>query len=154
MIKALVEGKESINVRFSSGITPLSYAAYFDRYDIAKYLLGHGASLEETTTLSNKNLTLIETPILSAAYGNHVDIVELFLKNGADVNSTDNYGKTALMYAADYGNMKMVKLLVKDGAYIQAESMYGKKTAVDFARQSRHFEIADYLLNYLKTHER
>jgi ankyrin repeat protein len=48
------------------------------------------------------------------------------LEKDADVNAKDEYGKTALMLASEYGNLDIVKQLIAKGAYINAKDNEGK----------------------------
>ncbi len=42
----------------------------------------------------------------------HVDVAKALLDRGADVGATDNYGWTALLWAASLGNLDLVKLFL------------------------------------------
>ena len=75
-------------------------------------------------------------------YG-HLEVVKYLLeKGGAEVNVKDNFGMTALHYAAENGHLEVVKyLLEKGGAEVNVKTNDGK-TALDLARNS---EIRDVL---------
>ncbi len=79
-----------------------------------------------------------------------------------DVNTGNKFGKTALMYAAQYGFMESVKILLEAGADINAQTMKGnlednncwdsiclvngERTALMYAVQEGHLDIAKYLV--------
>ena len=54
------------------------------------------------------------------------------IENGADVNIKNNYGITALIYAAEHGNLEIVKYLVEKGANVNIKDNHGR-TALDLA---------------------
>ncbi len=56
--------------------------------------------------------------LLAFAIG-HPHLVELLLKHGYDPNETNAFGKTPLMYAAQFNDLESAKLLVKYGANIE-----------------------------------
>lgn len=51
-----------------------------------------------------------------AAKNNDVELLKNLIDEGIDVNTTTEYGATALMYAADKGNLEAVNLLLENGA--------------------------------------
>ena len=80
-----------------------------------------------------------------------------------DVNAVNSIGKTALMYAAQYGFLDSVKILLKAGADIDAQTnagnkdngyycnediciQYGERTALMYAVQEGNLEVAKYLV--------
>ena len=62
---------------------------------------------------------------------------------GADVNARTNLGITALMMAAQAGNLEVVKYLVKTGANVNIADNKGK-VALKYSKTS---EIAEFLSN-------
>ena len=80
-----------------------------------------------------------------------------------DVDAKNSFGKTALMYAAQYGFMNSVKILLEAGADINAQTQEGnmtdkycyddlciangKRTALMYAIQEGHLDIAKYLVS-------
>lgn len=79
-----------------------------------------------------------------------------------DVDAQNEFGKTALMYAAQYGFMESVKILLEAGADINAQTKKGnlednncwehiciangERTALMYAAQEGHLDIAKYLV--------
>ena len=79
-----------------------------------------------------------------------------------DIDTGNAFGKTALMYAAQYGFMDSVKILLEAGADINAQTnkgnldnkycfeniciMNGERTALMYAVQEGNLEIAKYLV--------
>ena len=60
-------------------------------------------------------------------------ILEQLIEKGATVQAADNTGKTALMYAAEGGDIGKVRLLLAAGANASVQTQDGK-TAADFAK--------------------
>lgn len=73
---------------------------------------------------------------LTNTYGNMFDVVRFLLSKGASLNSQDDDGCTALMYAAWLGCSEVVKLLVHRGALVNIKNRRGK-TALEVARKAR-----------------
>jgi ankyrin repeat protein len=67
--------------------------------------------------------------LLHAASNDNLQGVQDALEAGADVNTVDNNGYPALIWAAHYGNVPMIKLLLKKGAHIDQQN-YMKETAL------------------------
>ena len=44
------------------------------------------------------------TPLMYAAMNGHADVVSMLHAKGAKVNAVDNFGRTALVLAASYGD--------------------------------------------------
>ncbi len=79
-----------------------------------------------------------------------------------DIDAGNAFGKTALMYAAQYGFMESVKILLEAGADINAQTKKGnlednycfdniciangERTALMYAVQEGHLDIAKYLV--------
>ena len=62
---------------------------------------------------------------LEAAGKGKVEIVQLHLANGVNVNAKDEYGQTALIYAAKNGHKNVAELLLKNGADVNVQEEFG-----------------------------
>lgn len=71
-----------------------------------------------------------------------IDLLEKF----DDINATDSYGRTLLMYAAIYEREKIIEYLLKRNANIELEEKK-RFRALHFAAQSGNYEIISLLLN-------
>ena len=61
-------------------------------------------------------------------------VITTLLKAGPEVNAVDTYGKTLLMYAAQYTkDPEVITTLLKAGADAKAKNDYDQ-TALDFAK--------------------
>lgn len=87
-----------------TGWSPLSYAAFAGRKDVAEYLIGQGAKVNARAPNSM-------TPLMLAARNGHTDMVKLLLDNHADreLKTADN--KTAREIAID-GNQTVIAELL------------------------------------------
>lgn len=61
------------------------------------------------------------------------DKIANLLIHGADINSTDEYNRTALWWAAFKGNSRLVKFLIENGAKL-TEDIHGQ-SPLDVARE-------------------
>ncbi len=69
----------------------------------------------------------------------------LLLQRGADPNARAEGGMTALMFAAERGDLRLVKLLVLNGADVELTYLE-KTTPLLIAVLNNHFEVAQFLL--------
>jgi tetratricopeptide (TPR) repeat protein len=82
-IQAMIQNSpDLINAPGTDGKTPLQSAAEKGQLVVAKYLLDHGANVNEPT----RNRHPVSTPLCAAAENGHKVMVELLLARGADVN--------------------------------------------------------------------
>jgi ankyrin repeat protein len=104
----------------------------------AKRIIGKITDINATCQPEELN---IETTMLVQAirYG-ETEIVCLLLEKGADVNITDRYRHTALMWAIEGKNAEIVKLLLEHGANAYAQDMWDK-TITDYAEESENPDI-------------
>lgn len=89
---------------------PLYHAVLNGSVEIAKYLVAHGADIN--------NLMYSEHPLLStAAKGGKDEMVEFLISCGADVNQNPNYGENPLRSALQGdGHASTVRILLDHGA--------------------------------------
>ncbi|MCK5138107.1 MAG: ankyrin repeat domain-containing protein [Bacteroidales bacterium] len=99
-------------------------------------------SLSDTSyfKIGNNDWNLVE----SVLRGESASVLML-LKRGADPNAKADGGMTALMYAAESGNVTVVKLLVLNGAELELTHVENT-TPLMVAVLNQHFDAAQYLL--------
>lgn len=132
----LQSGSSNVDARTSDGLTTLIYASSWGSTEVVRLLIDKKADVEardinEMTALmyavlngridTVRLLTLKLEHFLNALsiyFHMHALIVRLLLDKGADINGKDKEGMTALLYAAQNGDMEMLKLLLNRSASI------------------------------------
>ena|SRR2546430_1767550 len=75
----------------------------------------------------------------------YTQIVRILLERGADINAQDQWGRSALMIAADAGYLDTVKLLLDWEANVHLKDMRGY-TALMRAAWKGHLDIVNALI--------
>ena len=104
MRRALLANKADINQQDEKGYTPLIIATYNGNYDVAQFLLDHGAATEKKDASGR-------TALMGVSFKGEDREVELLLDHGADPNAKDAHGMTSMMYAVMFGKLSVVKIL-------------------------------------------
>ena len=116
------------------GITPLAWAAKFNKIDVMEYLLSLGAIVDHRSSVTSR------TPLqVACAYGNrNIQAVALLLKHGAslDLNCESDLKDmrgTALNQAiiCHYESKRLVKMLKAHIQYHKEKEMRGKNNIDD-----------------------
>lgn len=140
LVTDLLESAPNVNARDSLGNTPMMYAALEGHNLIVNKLLEAGASVN-IPCHSGSNV------LHRAAMEGCADVVKTLLRcDDLDVNVIDpgHRSRTALMLAAEYGNVKVVEhLLARDDLLA---SLRSDKTALMFAAYNDQLEIVMLLL--------
>lgn len=122
-----------------AGRTPLQAASESNQYEVTKYLIKNGASV-------NGKGSIGAPPLTSAARAGAYNIVELLVEKGADVNAVDNNtGGTALMAASFNDHYRVAKYLIAKGADVNAKSKEGY-TALHSAASGAGKNLSELLL--------
>ncbi|GAA5505184.1 hypothetical protein Rcae01_00625 [Novipirellula caenicola] len=138
VIEMAIKSGTEIGVKNERGHNALHLAAYNGHDEVVKFLLRNKFDINERDSEG-------KSALIHAASGDFPKTVELLIDNGADVNLKDETeGFTALMMAAAEGQMKVVEVLLEHGADKTMKDVDGD-TAEVFARNNKHFEIADLL---------
>ena len=118
--------------------TPLLTAISFQKWDIANFLLDHGADSNAAGGSPSS------TPLTLAAgkSGSGTTVAKL-LEHGADLNTPDNIGNTALINAASSGQTDVMKLLLDHGAKVGIKGILGTALAASY-----DLERADLLISH------
>ena len=138
-----------------TGITALMMASYNGHVAVVEFLLDNGADIhvrEARWFMTRDGSTWQEfgASALSAAIGQGQDeVMHLLLEHwlysfGADGH--DDHGRTALMYAASWGNMDWIRRLVESGAPVGIQTYVGT-TALMFAAAEGHTQAVQFLLD-------
>ena len=143
-IQALLARGANINARDQDGLTPLMRAAFRSwNPDIIKPLLDNGADINVATPYAETALTF--------AQGDK-DVIRLLQAAGAKKNPAaasgkpDDFGNTALMFAANSGNIKEMQSLIAAGANVNATNHAGN-TALIIAARGESTAAAKLLLD-------
>jgi hypothetical protein len=133
--------KEKLDPNFAVlDVSALTTAILKGSFESVNELLNNGA---------NPNFGGIITS-LGAAVGVGMDTLELLLSQpGIDVDVCNRRGETALMTAAQKGNLAAAQRLIATGANPKATTQDGK-TAADYASENSHVEVAKYLAEQAK----
>ena len=85
-------------------------------------------------------------PLVYAARVNNMDAVKLFLTSTeVDVNSRNRFGNTALISAAEIGNVEMVEYLINNGADIEHQNNEGQTAAMKAVKGNRYYILRIFL---------
>ena len=134
-----------LNISHKSG---LYLAIQNENYSIVKLLLEHGA---DPNLISYCNVYCsYETPVVSAARLQNMDLVELLLEHNCQLENDRatcyREGKSALQWAASFGNIPMASLMVKQGADVNWIGPHFH-TAIHHATIADKVEMVDWLLS-------
>ncbi len=111
--------------------TPLQLAVGADDVDKVKFLVQHGADINERS-----RMLPAWTPLIMAVYAGQTNMVHCLLEAGADPNIAGRDGKTPLIWATGgEQGVPLVKDLIAHGARLDAKDKNGN-TAYDFARSA------------------
>ena len=110
IVQLLLAHGAQVNVANRSGQTALTIAIEEKNPLLVSKLLVAGADPNAVDKSQGNASALI-----LAAKIRRVDIAEMLLKKGADVRLKDQFGKSALDYASEYGPKKMTKILRQAG---------------------------------------
>lgn len=129
--------------------TLLGLAVKHDVIDMAEFLLNNGADVDTNSYHRGESILAL------AISDKKREMIDLLLKKGANIKKKDNYGKTILMYASEYGFLDIVKkILDQDDPSASQEihntyqiiETYPPNTALSYAFSNRNWEIAQFLI--------
>ena len=138
-IKAFVENDATIvNLQSEQGFSPLLLAVYYEKEEVANYLIENGATVNEDSAMGS--------PLMAAVVKNNYTLTEKLLAKGADVNATDANGTTSLIYAVTFQLEDIVDLLLKHNPNILLKDEKGF-SAIDYAEKLPNKAIENKLKN-------
>ena len=149
--------------------TPLYYAVTWNKLQIAKLLLQHGAKANQKFGIMNQTLMHLAVHFIKSA-----EMVQILLEHGANVKAIDFLRNPPLVYAADEdiarllmkygatiedlgndrlyfvvasGNITIAKLLIANGADLNDLDRHGQ-TLLYITVEKDYYEIMKILLDY------
>ena len=111
-VEALLKAGAKPNAASGVGETALMVAAHSGSARVVTALLDAGADLKATEASAG------QTALMRAVAENHADVVGLLLDRGADVSARSKNRFTALLFAAQQGNIEIAQRLLKAGANV------------------------------------
>ena len=176
LVKLLIKLGADPNVRVEKVHSALIFSTMYCNYEIADYLLNHGADVNIRDNYGDTALMYCSfgtgradiaelllqhgadvniqngdglTVLMHSCIEGFIDIVKLVLRYDADVNIRDNDGMTALMHSCRIKNadINIVKLLLKHDADVDVQDN-GGRTALIIAINGGHLDIAELLLQH------
>jgi ankyrin repeat protein len=137
-VELLLDHGADIEAKTSFGHTPLLSSIRWDRIEVTKFLIGRGANVNPATELGR-------TPLIISAVEGNSEMAGLFLDSDADIRIKDsNYKRTALHFAALYGQLDIAAALLTKGANVNEKDADGR-TPLDYASQYGHEKVAKLL---------
>ncbi len=89
---------------------------------------------------SNDNINFI----IATDFG-YLDHMKLLLARGADIDASTSEGVTAIMYAANNGDIEILQFLIENAADVNRQPLNGI-TALIAAARDNHFDAAELLI--------
>ena len=154
IVKILIDEDADINIQNNDGMTALDVVErnigiafkQGDDYSVSKSIsnsLRNYINRRNQEENENENIT----PLITAVNNGDLDEVNVLLSSSTiDINSENNQGNTALMYACKHGHTQIVNALIEAGANINLQNMFGE-TALIYACRYNHPDIVNILIN-------
>jgi|GEM_PF-3965811 len=124
----------------------LLLAVHTGNRDIIDLLLKRGADINANGTYQSLFGPREATPLFVAIFDLNKPMIEYLFDRGADIHAKNKYGDTALMPAAETGNIEIVELLLGRGADVKSQSTFGA-TALLPAVESGNIKLVRLLLD-------
>lgn len=144
--KALLDAGADPNTQDANGRTPLHTAVAADAQGVFQILLRNRSTNLNARTLDST------TPMILAARLAIEGMVEELINADADINAMDDYGKTALHWAAAVNNAEATLVLLQHGANRDAQDQKDE-TPLFLAAREGSFETAKILLDHYANRE-
>ncbi|MFH1120851.1 MAG: ankyrin repeat domain-containing protein [Bacteroidota bacterium] len=148
IVKYLLDKGADPNSKSISGSTPLMFAAYKLNYMISEQLILKGANIDEQDQDGYAPIfyIFIDLEQNSNYYLQVKSLIEIFVSKGADINITDKYGNTPLMYATSLGFKNIVEFLIFSGADPGIKNN-NNQSAVDISTLAKYRSTRESLFN-------
>ena len=139
-VRWLIEKGVHVNHCDKNGLTAVLYAAQQGHLDVLKLLKERGTNIHVQSEMGSNS-------IMSAAIGTgDCDTVRWLIEKGVDVNHCDKNGFTAVLNAAQQGNLDVLKLLKERGANIHVQSEMGRNSIMSAATGTGDCDTVRWLI--------
>ncbi len=136
----LLQNGLKINSSTLDGETPLLAAARNSNINIIKTIIKNGANIR---TYDKKQMNAL---FVASNYNDNPKIVEYLLDNGFNINETNEFGNSAVLYAAGNSNINVIKTLVARGADLNSTNNSGSTTLMMASTSPNYMEMAKFLI--------
>ncbi|MAP21746.1 MAG: hypothetical protein CL589_02675 [Alteromonadaceae bacterium] len=132
LVDLLLENGAKVNIAGGNRFSPLIQACRYGNSTVINALLQKDANVQNAIEDGTSAFHLCA----ASASG---DTLARMIKAGAEINATNTYGQTPLMFAANAGNVNNLTLLLDAGADINQQTQEGY-SALFFAIKSLHLD--------------
>jgi len=143
MVDELLRAGASLNATDENGTNSLMWAAFKNQRDTSKQLIEKGISVYSTDNYGMTPLAMassggnLEACMVLLSYtapkGEKIEGESLIAIQKSYIDMADSYGRTALIYAAENGQITLVRYLLKKGADPNIKDSYGETALMDAA---------------------
>lgn len=162
--RLLLDYHADINARDAFDKTAFMRAVETGHVNVAKFLLANGANVDSfeedgwtaaMTAANRRDLNMMKllcrhgstiTLNIAAMIGDRAEVQRL-LASGADINGTDAFGQTPLLWASAMGHEEIIKFLLDKGADVNYVDQNGWTALMWAARNSRTVTLRRLLEN-------
>ena len=141
-VESLLRHGANPNVVSRTGYNSLHYAAYKSVVGIIDLLLSYGVDTEHCNSYLATPL-----PTVCSYRGHDTACVKRLIEGGARINTWDNQGATALMWASQQNSASSLQYLLENGAAINLQTFSGE-TALTIAVQHNAHEVIPILITH------
>ena len=139
-VKALLaDSPQLLEKKNDLGYTPFQWAAMKASWNVAGYLMDHGADVKDIAPDGGSVLHRI-------AHYHAPEMMQKAISKGAEVDLQNRWGRTPLHVAARRGCVEVAGVLLKHGAKVNAVTREGW-TPLHVARKSGHADMVKFLLS-------
>ena len=136
--KLLLDAGADPNARANAGVTPLCWAAMYQRPGIAQALIEHGGRVNLKTTAYSYVMKRGDNPFgitnvdvgttalhYAALFGDKVDTARVLINAGANIDTLNAESITPLHWAVYFGHLEVARELLSAGADVNAPRKNG-----------------------------